>query len=378
MATANVPTESGVWEGDENAMRQREALSRCFSGIRKRLDERERQLSLQLEQRLRENQIHKNKLATDRLQLESASEHIKSCLSSNSLKGTGNEAVKVFEQQLQKLNKDMKRVQFDSNPQLLYDEINKIGEISLLPLFPQDCSESRNCKRIPPESVTTASFGVQKREIHSLLSRVFVNGEAWYLIHIRWFKQWKSYVGYDDWNKSQAGNEANKPGPIDNTSLLDCNGNLEKKQVYEIDYKLVPALAWNKFLSWYGAIGESVEIKRLVVKYGEVVKQYKVEVYPLELKACCYPKENEFKIVVLSRCDTMRTLERKMRELYSIAPNKQTRVYYRSLTYPYKLMQNMYRGDQEVGLIDGQTVLLEVQNINGTWPRKEKRNLCYE
>ena len=369
MATANVPTESGVWEGDENAMRQREALSRCFSKIRKRLDERERQLSLQLEQSLRENQIHKNKLDTDRLQLESASEHIKSCLSSNSLKGTGNEAVKVFEQQLQKLNEDMKRVQFDWNPQLLYDEINKIGEISLLPAFPQDCSESNNRKRIPPESVTTASFQVQKQEIHSL-NRVLIIGEAWYLIHIRWFKQWKSYVGYDDWDKSQAGKEANKPGPIDNTPLLDCNGKLGREQVEETDYKLVPALAWNKFLSRYGITGESFEIKRLVVDYGKRAKQCRVEIYPLELKACCYPKENEFKIVVISRCDTMRTLDSKMRELYSIAPDKQTRVYNRYMTYTYELINDMNEEAQEVGLFDGQVVLLEVQNVNGTWPRK--------
>ena len=366
MATANVPTESGVWEGDENALRQREALSRCFSEIRKRLDERERQL----EQRLRENQIHKNKLDTDRQQLELASEQIKACLSSNSLKETGNEAVKLFEQKLQKLNEDMKRVKFDWTPQLLYDEISKIGEISLLPAFPQDCSESNNRKRIPPESVTTASFQVQKREIHSLLSRAFVKGETWYLIHIRWFKQWKRYVGYDDCDKSHAGDEAIKPGPIDNTPLLDCNGKLRTHQVDGIDYKLVPALAWDKFLFWYGTIGESVEINRLVVEYGKRGKQCKVEVYLLELRVCCYPEENEFKIVLLSRCDTMRTLERKMRELYSIAPSKLTRVYYRSLTYPYKLMQNMNRGAQEVGLIDGQTVLLEVQNVDGTWPRK--------
>ena len=370
MATANVPTESGVWEGDDNAMRQREALSRCFSGIRKRLDERERQLSLQLEQRLRENQIHKSKLATDRQQLESASEHIKSCLSSNSLKGTGNEAVKVFEQQLQKLNEDMKRVQFYSNPQLLYDEINKIGEISLIPAFPQDCSESRNRKRIRPESVTTASFEVQKQEIHSLLSRVFVIGEAWYIIHIRWFKQWKSYVGYDDWDKSQAGNEANKPGPIDNTPLLDCNGKLGREQVEETDYKLVPALAWNKFLSWYGITGESVEIKRLVEKYGKFFKQCRVEIYPLELKACCYPEENEFKIVLISRCDTMRTLDSKMRELYSIAPDKQTRVCNRYKQPSYELIEDMFEEAQDRGLLDGQVVLLEVQNVDGTWPRK--------
>ena len=33
-------------------------------------------------------------------------------------------------------------------------------------------------------------------------------------------KQWKKFVGYDQWDQSYAGQEAANPGPIDNASLF--------------------------------------------------------------------------------------------------------------------------------------------------------------
>ena len=63
------------------------------------------------------------------------------------------------------------------------------------------------------------------------------------------------------------------------------------------------------------------------------LNSYKVEVNPLELKACVYPRENEFKSVTLSRCDTIQTLVRKIREVYNINNDKQTRIYNRYMIY---------------------------------------------
>ena len=33
-------------------------------------------------------------------------------------------------------------------------------------------------------------------------------------------KQWKKYVGYDQWDQSGAGQDTYFPGPIDNSSLF--------------------------------------------------------------------------------------------------------------------------------------------------------------
>ena len=39
------------------------------------------------------------------------------------------------------------------------------------------------------------------------------------------------------------------------------------------------------------------------------------------------------------------------------------------MTYTYELIKDMNKEAQDVGLFDGQCVLLEVQNVDGTWPR---------
>ena len=33
-------------------------------------------------------------------------------------------------------------------------------------------------------------------------------------------KQWKKYVGYDQWDQSSAGQESANPGPVDNSNLF--------------------------------------------------------------------------------------------------------------------------------------------------------------
>ena len=45
-----------------------------------------------------------------------------------------------------------------------------------------------------------------------------------YLVDVRWMKQWKKFVGYDTWDRSQVGEDSANPGPIDNKSLLAGEG----------------------------------------------------------------------------------------------------------------------------------------------------------
>ena len=63
-----------------------------------------------------------------------------------------------------------------------------------------------------------------------------------------------------------------------------------------------------------------------MIEYGKSVKQCKVQAYPLELMAYLYPNENDYKIVTLSRCDTIHTLVSLIRQVYSIESTKHTRV----------------------------------------------------
>ena len=36
----------------------------------------------------------------------------------------------------------------------------------------------------------------------------------------KWFKQWKSYVGFDDWNSGSVGDQSANPGPVDNSYII--------------------------------------------------------------------------------------------------------------------------------------------------------------
>ncbi|XP_065845355.1 ubiquitin carboxyl-terminal hydrolase 15-like [Oscarella lobularis] len=58
-------------------------------------------------------------------------------------------------------------------------------------------------------------------------------GDTWYLIDSRWFKQWKRYVG---WDQSSKGNESAFPGPIDNSNILTESGSLKQHLTETFDF----------------------------------------------------------------------------------------------------------------------------------------------
>ena len=146
--------------------------------------------------------------------------------------------------------------------------------------------------------------------------------------------------------------------------MLD-QGKLRRDQVNELDYTLVPEEAWYQLVSWYGIGRDSIGIRRQVVEYGKFVKQCKVEVYPLKLKACLYHDEEDYKIVTMSRCDTIQTLDKLIRQVYNIESTKHTRVYKKNNRLPsYELIRNMNLKAMDVGLFEEQFVLLVVQNAD--------------
>ncbi|KAF8782774.1 Ubiquitin carboxyl-terminal hydrolase 15 like protein [Argiope bruennichi] len=60
----------------------------------------------------------------------------------------------------------------------------------------------------------------QKNQITQISKKVLARQDAWCLIDNKWFKQWKKYVGYDNWETANVGDRATHPGPIDNSPLL--------------------------------------------------------------------------------------------------------------------------------------------------------------
>ncbi|XP_062853923.1 ubiquitin carboxyl-terminal hydrolase 4 [Trichomycterus rosablanca] len=212
----------------------------------------------------------------------------------------------------------------------------------------------------------------QKQSIGTLLKTTLRKGDEWYLIDSRWFKQWKKYVGFDSWDLYNVGEHNLYPGPVDNSGLFSDQEMqvLKEHLIDELDYVLVPTDAWNKLVSWYGCLEGQRPIVRKVVEHGMFVKHCKVEVYLLELNLC--ENDNMDKVVTrhFSKADTIDTIEKEMRSLFDIASEKETRLWNKYMSNTYEQLNKPDSTVQDAGLFQGQVLVIERKNEDGTWPRQ--------
>ncbi|XP_037241476.1 ubiquitin carboxyl-terminal hydrolase 4-like isoform X5 [Falco rusticolus] len=211
---------------------------------------------------------------------------------------------------------------------------------------------------------------VQRAELGPLLATALRPGESWYLVDSRWFRRWKKYVGFDSWDMSGVGDPRFFPGPIDNSGLFSDpeTQSLKEHLIDELDYVLVPTEAWNKLVAWYGCVDGQQPIVRKVVEYGLFVKHYKVEVYLLELKLCESSNPDNVISCHFSKADTVATIEKEMRKLFNIPAEKETRLWNRYMSNMYEQLSKLDSTVQDAGLYQGQVVLIEVKNEDGTCP----------
>uniref|UniRef100_A0A671NKX3 Ubiquitin carboxyl-terminal hydrolase n=1 Tax=Sinocyclocheilus anshuiensis TaxID=1608454 RepID=A0A671NKX3_9TELE len=212
----------------------------------------------------------------------------------------------------------------------------------------------------------------QKQSIGTLLKTPLRKGDEWYLIDSRWFKQWKKYVGFDSWDLYNVGEHNLYPGLIDNSGLFSDHESqtLKEHLIDELDYVLMPTEAWNKLVSWYGCLEGQKPIIRKVVEHGMFVKHCKVEVYLLELNLC--ENDNMDKVVTrhFSKADTIDTIEKEMRSLFDIPNEKETRLWNKYMSNTYEQLNKLDSTVQDAGLFQGQVLVIEKKNEDGTWPRQ--------
>ncbi|XP_034514207.1 ubiquitin carboxyl-terminal hydrolase 4 isoform X7 [Ailuropoda melanoleuca] len=212
----------------------------------------------------------------------------------------------------------------------------------------------------------------QKSELGALMRTTLQRGAQWYLIDSRWFKQWKKYVGFDSWDMYNVGEHNLFPGPIDNSGLFSDpeSQTLKEHLIDELDYVLVPAEAWNKLLNWYGCVEGQQPIVRKVVEHGLFVKHCKVEVYLLELKLCENSDPTNVLSCHFSKADTIATIEKEMRKLFNIPAERETRLWNKYMSNTYEQLSKLDNTVQDAGLYQGQVLVIEPQNEDGTWPRQ--------
>ncbi|ESO84311.1 hypothetical protein LOTGIDRAFT_132462 [Lottia gigantea] len=212
----------------------------------------------------------------------------------------------------------------------------------------------------------------QKDEIRNCLNQQLRKDDIWYLLDTKWYKQWKKYVGYDNWDSGNAGEESANPGPIDNSPLLKEDGTLQEHLSEDLDYHLLPKDAWNKLVSWYGIIQGQEAISRGVIEQGMFVKHCKVEVYLLELKLCENSNLDKTVARQFSRASTIAELEKRMKKEYNIPEEKEVRIWNRYMSNTYEHLSKMENTLQDSGLYPGQVIVIEQKNEDGTWPRPAK------
>ncbi|XP_077582894.1 ubiquitin carboxyl-terminal hydrolase 4 isoform X1 [Stigmatopora nigra] len=222
-----------------------------------------------------------------------------------------------------------------------------------------------------PDMPTTSTDN-QKQTIGSLLKTSLRKGDEWYLVDSRWFKQWKKYVGFDNWDMYNVGERSLYPGPVDNSGLFSDQDKQVLKQhlIDELDYVLVPTEAWTKLVSWYGCLGAQRPIVRRVVEHGMFVKHCKVEVYLLELNLCENDNMDNVVTRYFSKADTIDTINKEMRTLFSIPPEKETRLWNKYMSNTYEQLNKPDSSVQDAGLFPGQVLVIERKNEDGTWPRQ--------
>lgn len=180
-------------------------------------------------------------------------------------------------------------------------------------------------------------------------------------------------MGFDSWDLYCVGDPTIYPGPVDNSGLLTDSFSLKQHLIDELDYILLPEEAWGKLISWYGLTEHQKPIARKVVEYGMFVKHCKVEVYLLELLLCEFSNMDHSVTRHFSKADTVACIEKEMRKIFNIPDGKKTRLWNKYMSNTFECLRSPGSSVQDTGLFQGQVILIEQRNEDGTWPQDSVR-----
>lgn len=209
-------------------------------------------------------------------------------------------------------------------------------------------------------------------------------GDKFFLVTYRWWKQWSTYVGAEASN-----NNSSEPGPvycsnppeeeaviiprrpstIDNSDLvikLKREDDLELRDTLLVenhDYVLLPEQVWSAFHKWYGG---GPALARKVINTGSVQDDgLAVEVYPLRLRLTATPNGNQL-IVRVSKQETVGELYQRARELFNLG-SEPIRIWDYFGKTKQGLMNDPKQTLQDAEIQMDHEILLEVQ-VDGIWP----------
>lgn len=107
----------------------------------------------------------------------------------------------------------------------------------------------------PPPNDIIQILSDQRKNVADGIIQVKSKGDTWYLVALPWYQLWSRYVGFDQ--AHCPGLKDNYPGPIDNSSIVDGNGELLPGMT-EKNFMVLPEDCWNKLFNYYHLCGRSV------------------------------------------------------------------------------------------------------------------------
>ncbi len=207
----------------------------------------------------------------------------------------------------------------------------------------------------------------ERKEVKELMDHILMKGDTWYLLDIHWFHQWKRYIG---WDELEGTDPNSHPGPVDNSSILSGQ-TLKEHLTEDVDFVLVPEKVWDLFCTQYTlAIGQE-PIGRKVVDQGLLSSYLGIEIYLTELKVARYPEVEKTISLSFSKTDSLENVEQAFRKAFRVPDSQPVRLLNRlDGNQTYEELAQKKQSIQELSLTSSQTIVGEVRNEDGTWPRK--------
>lgn len=214
-----------------------------------------------------------------------------------------------------------------------------------------------------------------KTSLKNLLNKQLRLGDKWYVIDIQWYNKWLDYMGLND-DQTKIVSHV-KPGPLSNRLLLDTNGKLKTEIQLNQDYEIVPEECWKLIKEDYGISNEKDEIERYVTYEGTQANMSSliVEVKLLQVK-CGASLTNDIKTIELSKQTILKELVSKIKELFNISLNKNSKLYFKSVDYSdlneYTTEELEKKTLFSAGYTNQDIAYLNLQSDDGSWPEIEK------
>lgn len=217
---------------------------------------------------------------------------------------------------------------------------------------------------------TAAEENLIVRDIFEAAIADTKEGDKYFLVNFRWWKQWASYVELEDpISDSPLPNLSNtvvtskrpRPSCIDNSCLIIDSKREEEPELRESlyenkDFVLLPEQVWLAFQKWYGG-GPSL-VRKVICTKSMPNDNLAIEIYPLRVRVNVLPGGAQL-IIRVSIQDTVGKLYRKACDLLNLEA-EQIRIWDYSGKAKHGLLSNHAQTLEDADFHMDHEVLLEV------------------